>query len=141
MPSTSKENGERSVPFTEVVIAAMNKGAGAAVRLNPSKRTMNKALKDLRDRGRDDLAKSIEHLLPTPNGKGRKLADLGESRDYAVQAQAGVDFVRVPTAVIGATREGGSFCTVTPVDAGTSRTQLQKLLGGGRAIILTSRNG
>lgn len=99
-----EDRKDRPPDFKDVALQAH--GGMEAVRKmepRPSKGTMVRACIELRQTGHEKKAIRLFTLVDEfyPNRRGRNIPNKGQQRDYKIQQQAGVDFVRIPTKYLG----------------------------------------
>lgn len=103
-----------------------------------SRRSLRKAVEELRRLGRDDLAAAVTTArLNRRRASGSRLPALGETRRYEAQHADGLDFVRTPTKPIGVRRGGDATAVVAHfVDAETTVYIGDDIAFRGPAIVL-----
>jgi hypothetical protein len=106
---TTTEAPVRRPTFTDIALVVLANGVSGVGKMHPepSRRSLIRAAEDLTARGKGDLAQKLLDTYVGQTTKGKPPPVDGLVRIYKVQATpAGLDFGRIPTAVLGVSKGG-----------------------------------
>lgn len=93
----------KCLSYTDLVMLVLAKGVIAVEKLDPqpTRRTLVRAIDQLRIVRRGDVADSLQKRYLGNRGRGKPAPVEGERRPYRVQYGSNVDFARIPTSILG----------------------------------------